>query len=433
MSQTQVVLQHSPTLTRVETHRVVAVLTKAIERLDLLAMLDEQGPVAADGTMAKSRTRMATLSSAADDGGRGVGGILEEQKQLEARYEELIRATQKQRHNPMDPKLDAACFSHVRDHEEEARLEELRDVSKRLKEQSRLLCRQLKDNPNDAENWQKIVSERTELGVLLNSCVNQLEASTKLNDVHDAAAHGTHQLGSYEQFARKVLEEQIATQWAEELVKREKETNQNVKQLQNEVKQERALKEEELEQRHKEIAALKTELRELKQVVKEEMDRLTAETAAATEAQKREALDLQRGLSDQLKDFETMIRNEEAVSTDMKGHLEKKIVHLDEENAKWTSYSNEAQARMDTKKHNTQTERNELEQRLLDAKARLETERQQAIHREQQKNAELQLQQSKERKQNEEYRAATKLQAAIKACLTRAILAKGKKGKKKKK
>jgi IQ domain-containing protein G len=425
---TQVVLQHSPTLTRVETHRVIAVLEKAVERLHLLAMLDEQGPKTATGAPA-----MSTLGGA-EDGGRGVGGILEEQKHLEARYEELIRITQKQRHNPMDPQLDAACFSHVRDHEEEARIEELRDVSRRLKEQSRLLCRQLKDNPNDAENWQKIVSERAELGVLLSACVRELQKSSQLNDVADMASQGAHQLGNYEEFAKKVLEEQVASQWAEELVKREKETNQNVKQLQNEVKQERALKEEELEKRHKVIAELKTELRVLKQGVKERMDRLRAETEAATEAQKRAALDVQRVLNDRLRHLDQMVHNEETVTSDMKAHIESKLHDIDDETGVWTEKNTDAQRRMDTDKHNKQQERNELAAKLSEKQGAREAEQYNQKARDSDRSHKRKLREDSENLANEKYRAATKLQASIKGFFTRTALVTLKKkfGKKKK-
>jgi hypothetical protein len=421
-SNTQVVLQHAPNLTRTETHRVIAVLEKAVERLHLLAMLDEQAPNPPATVHAEGSTVGASTKSASnDEASRGVGGILEEQKQLEARYERLILATQAKRHNPMDPLLDPACFSHVRNVAEEQQVEELKDVSRRLKEQSRLLCRQLKDNPNDAENWQKIVSERAELGVLISSCVRELQSSSQANDLQEAA-HGAHSQGSYEQFAKKVLEEQVASQWAEDLVKREKDTNKHVKTLQQEVKAERALKEAELEKLNRDIAELKTQLRDLKQEVKNRMDRLKAETEAATEAQKRAALDAQRVLNDRLKKLELLVQNEEAVTADMKAHIYTKIESLDRLTDEWTRKSAKAQADMETEKHNRQTDRNELAADLSKMLGKREAEEFNFKAREAEKERRAQNKQREEEIANAKYAAATKLQASIKAFFTRATL-----------
>lgn len=436
-SNTAVVLTHAPTLTRVETHRVMAVIEKAVERLQLLAMLDEQGPdakaaTAAGGTMAGGASTMGNTMT--DDQGRGVGGILEEQKQLEARYEELINATQKRKHNPMDPLLDPQCFSHVHNAQEEEMLNELRDVSKRLKEQSRILCRQLKDNPNDADNWRKIVAERAELASLMSSCVREMQTSAMAGDVHDAAANATHQLGSYEQFAKKVLEEQVASQWAEELVKKEQQTNQNVKQLQNEVKHERAMKEEELEKRHRLIADLKTELRILKQGVKEQMDKLKAETEAETEAQQRGALDVERQLNERLMQLRALVRNEVTATSDMKVHIDCKIEGIEDLTAQWNDKNQMQQKTMETQKHNKQQERNDLAARLHEKLGSREAEEFARKSREEEQKRRADNKAREEALANAKYAAATKLQASIKGFFTRAILTvlKKKAGKKRK-
>ena len=156
------------------------------------------------------------MQSTKHDADKGVGTLLDEQKRLEARYEQLLVATKKIHHNPMDPALDAQCFAHVENAERKAQFEELQRISAQMKEQSKLLCRQLKENPNDADNWKKIVSERSELIALLSSCVRELTSS--------AAASFTGQssdgvaAASYDVFARKVLDEQSAV-WADDLSK----------------------------------------------------------------------------------------------------------------------------------------------------------------------------------------------------------------------
>jgi hypothetical protein len=421
---TTVTLPYSPTMTRTETHRTIAALEKAIERLQLLSMLDEQGPEAS-----------AARQSSAEDQNRGVGGILEEQKRLEARYEHLIVATQKVKHNPMDPLLDPTCFSHVRREDEEVQLKELQDVSKKLKEQSKMLCRQLKDNPNDVDNWKKIVAERAELIALLTSCVREMQTSCEASDVSEVAHGAANQLGRYEAFAKKVVEEKAASQWAEELVRKENETNQSVKQLQNEVKYERAMKEEELEKRHRTIAELKTELRVLKQNVKEQMEKLKSETESASEAQHRAALDAQRQLNERLSLLRELIHNENTVNADMHAHIDTKISIIDDDTSFWTAKNQEEQRIMDTNKHNTERERVELADKLREAlekrdveevnkKARDEEQRRRADDRSRQEATNL-----------SRYAAATKVQASLKGFFTRQILVvlKKKAGKKKKK
>lgn len=414
-------LTFTPVLSRIDTQRVVAALEKAIERLQLLSMLNYEVPAEMMSTEAETAAN------------RGVGSILEEQKRLEARYEALVLATQKLHNNPMEPQLDAQCFVHVENRKEKEQLEELRQISVALKEQSKLLCRQLKDNPNDADNWRKIIGERNELITVLSSCVRELMSSTSAVDSMSDAGGASAALSSFEVFAKKVLDEQSASQWADELVKKEKETNQNVKQLQNEVKHERLMKEEELDQRHKSIAEFKAELRVLKQNVKESMDKLRAETEAGAEAQQRAALDQQRILRNRLMRIRDKIQMEMQVNETTKRHVSKRIAELEALAAEQVK-QDQSKLEMENRKHNMTTKRNDVADKLQDAiqKRYAAQTNKQSHEEEQRRRAADKL--DRERLRDARYDAATKLQAAIKGFFTRQALVPLKKkfGKKKK-
>ncbi|KAJ9441161.1 flagellar associated protein [Diplonema papillatum] len=163
----------------VEAYRIAAVLTKCIEKLQLLSLLSYE-PFEAE----KDETVGATTGgTGAADGPTGVGAILDSQRHMEQRYDELLRMTAKVKTNPLDPTLDLTCFASVDDNDQRKLRLELENVSKNLKEHSRDLCRQLRENPNDANNWNKVVTGRSELITLLQTCVKELTASSLTNAV----------------------------------------------------------------------------------------------------------------------------------------------------------------------------------------------------------------------------------------------------------
>ena len=408
-------------VTRTETHRVIAALEKAIERLQLLTLLDERGPE-------------AVAAAASQEEQRGVGGILEDQKTLEARYERLIEVTQKKKHNPADPLLDPTCFAHVRNKEEEAQLAELSDVSSRLKDQSKLLCRQLKDNPNDADNWAKIVKERADLVLSLKAVVVELQTSSLANDAHDSAAHGAHQHGSYENFALKVKEEETTSQWAAALVKKEQDTNNNVKAMQQQVKEERQKKEEMLEKCHTKIAELKTDLRSLKQRVKEQKDKLKAENDAQAQAQAREAAEKQRVRDEALGRLGQFIQSEHVVMEDTVRHTSTKLEHLEELSKRWGEKKQKTLDDIGAKKHRAETDRASVLSQLDAEEEALEDQKEKKAMRDSEKARDNEDREARESLKLQQYNARTKLQAAIKGFFTRTalIVLKKKAGKKKK-
>ena len=83
----------------------------------------------------------------------------------------------------------------------------------------------------------------------------------------------------------RVIDDQNEQIWADDIVKREKETNQNVKTLQNDVALERGMKERELEERQQQLSELKIKVRKLRHESAENYERKKGETEARAEAQ----------------------------------------------------------------------------------------------------------------------------------------------------
>lgn len=101
----------------------------------------------------------------ADDGndaaGEEISRIVQEQRRLEAKYEELIaqRSSLKAVANKTKLKQNE---------------DEIADVARRLKQSTRQLCRNLQDNPNLEGNIQKIQSVRGALIGLMEATVQEL-------------------------------------------------------------------------------------------------------------------------------------------------------------------------------------------------------------------------------------------------------------------
>lgn len=443
------ILNFAPTLQPIDTHRVIAVLEKAVERLELLRMMNFESPTEsvafgtqqpANGTQGATTlgskmfgsTAAATSTTAGGDQGRGVGAILSEQRRLESRYEELLQLTHVPRQNPLDPKLDPGCFGHVQDPKRKAHLEELQQISKQLKDQSKALCRQLKENPNDANNWKKVVTERDELIKLVMGCITELQNSSQAANVDTSAtSHMTPQKGvtqasngmaTYETFARKVLDEQSAALWADALVRKEKETNQNVKQLQNEVRQERALKEQELEQCHSELSQLKAELRQLRKETKARADKIRAETDASNEAQERKASEDQRICNGAINGHIKATEVEQTVHKDVTEHLDAKLRALDDHNLRWNEHIEREQRALEESKHEVERRRQDYADKLKSMSEQLARAEESKASREEERQMIEQAKLDKEARAHARYCASTKLQAALKGMFTRQVL-----------
>lgn len=446
------VLTLPPNLSRIEGHRVLASLQKAIERLKLLTLLDaEQLSKTAAAAAGATTTTTGTNNNANDHGmtntnsageflnadgttasgaanqNSGIAQILQEQARLEQRYDSLVAASKaRQGKNPNEPVLDPQCFAHVPDQNEQKRQQELQEVASSLKSHSKMLCRLLKDNPCDADNWRKIIMERSDLIAALDACAVELAQTCQppgtggANNNNNNSSGGLP--GSFQKFATKVLEDQAASVWADGLVRKERETNQNVKQLQNDVKAERSLKEQEIEQRQKMISELKGQLTSLRNTVRAQLDQLRSQTEASSEAQQREALNRQRELKEKIALLRVHIKDEQAISGSFKAHTAAKCVSADRFTEEWSEKYVAVQREMNAEKADREKTAQKESDRLQTTRERCDNEVLNARARAKEKEDLEEEKQEREASALARYAAATKVQAAIKAFFTRQVL-----------
>ncbi len=116
-------------LNNIESQRSSIILEDAVDKLEIL------------GTMAPEFTSLRDeLSQLASD---EISRIIEEQRRLQARYEELIMQRSQMKNGSNKSK-----FKEIQT--------ELEEVATGLRYATKVLCRNLKENPNVAENLEKV-------------------------------------------------------------------------------------------------------------------------------------------------------------------------------------------------------------------------------------------------------------------------------------
>lgn len=568
-------LEFDPKLNFITTNRVVAVMQKAVERLQLLTLLDTTEPStfseakaaeaakAAEtdniasrmiGTKRTGLTRSACLFAgpqgralqktvtpvtnailaATNTQHRGratVAEMLADQRQLEIRYGELLRATKKVRPRATDPAIDSNCFSSVKDPEYVSLQHELKSISSKLREHNKVLCTQLKDNPNDGDNWVKVSNERQELVALLQGTIAELcsgyeesrlgrgqalktasanmsisknqhnvsisntnnatsiFAASKASNAPDqtpgsqkivsadstpAAANASQAppasaaaqekekdpqplmkrfgstmqmkraksatntapriplISSYEVFARKILREQAAQRWADELVKKERELNQNVKQLQSDLLMERSLKEKELAERRSAIEELRVQLRELRHRLNERSEEAKEQVEAATEGLQRQAADEDRLVTEEMLHHQQQLEVEHRTFTVFADHLKERATAMDRLAGEWDKKNQVEIKQLETRKIDAEQTRQATAEKLKDCENDMVNQTELKEVRTEKVSKEEEEINKKEARRQAEYVAASQLESAIKAMFTRNALVKLKKKMRKK-
>uniref|UniRef100_A0A7S0MXQ0 Dynein regulatory complex protein 9 n=1 Tax=Pyramimonas obovata TaxID=1411642 RepID=A0A7S0MXQ0_9CHLO len=203
----------------VEAAQVQAILRNALEKLSLASVItvdaDEQA---------------AELSRSVGD---EISRVIHEQRQLEQRFEVLISQRGILKAMPNKTKY-------------KENQKELHEVANQLRQSTKLLCRNLKENPNVAGNMLKIQTERMQLQTLLSTCVVELEDC------------------SYETLVNKVEEEEAREKLIAQTIERERAATQAVKLLKVQLKEEKTAHDEEMADKKKILTVLKDELKELK-------------------------------------------------------------------------------------------------------------------------------------------------------------------------
>jgi hypothetical protein len=245
--------------------------------------------------------------------------------------------------------------------------QELASIQKKLKENTKKLARNLKETPNEMNNWKKVQTERADIKSVLENlakeCLDGLGLDNKQtkqsssqpkiqkNFKYDgsfgmnprASATSPTNQGrsevSYEHFLKKVLEEQEQKKFLKDIIEQEKETNQQVKLLNSEVKREKELKKSEIEERTHKVTELVDELRNLKKLTGEEMTKTKLTTDASFECSRRQEQSTLLQLEQELIHKKMELQVETDVYEQTKNFLENKNSELSGLAGEWRSKS----------------------------------------------------------------------------------------------
>eukprot|EP00753_Platysulcus_tardus_P000845 PLAT10746.3.p1 GENE.PLAT10746.3~~PLAT10746.3.p1 ORF type:complete len:613 (+),score=334.17 PLAT10746.3:159-1997(+) len=278
-------------LTAVESQRVISVLEDTVEKLSFL------GSITPD--VLAHRDELSKFV------GDEISRIIAEQRQLEDKYEELVaaRGALKGLTNKSKYKRNQA---------------EIQEVSRALRESTKNLCRNLKDNPNIGGNLMKIHTERTALAELLSRTMRELEG------------------GSFATLVTQVEEDKQAQERLADIIRRERETTSAVKQLEDDLARERAEHEREVTQRKATIASLKEELQEIKSRTMVKTKYARKEAKAKMYSTRRQYREAERSLEDRILALDRKREREETVHSETVAFLKRKQEKLVMESARWS-------------------------------------------------------------------------------------------------
>ncbi|GLC39465.1 Dynein regulatory complex protein 9 [Pleodorina starrii] len=350
-------------LAPLEAAHIYAILKQTLEKLALVGVITVDPKV-----QAHELTQSV---------GEEISRMIAEQKKLEGRFEELVAMQHVLRHQPNKTKLME-------------NQNELQKVAEALRQSTKQLCRNLKDNPNVAENMLKVASERQALQLLLSGCLNEMDVFGKLQPLLES-----------------VMAQEAAEQAMEETIEREKNTTAAVRQLRNDLREEKLDHEEKMKEKKKGLVALKEQLKTLKMDTAVSTRYLGKELTAANEHERR----LQRTqLEDLLKELglvQQQIDIEKAVHATQAEFLRQIAGKMQEDSVTWASRHDEDLAAREKELEllKQQHARDQLELKRAEEKFKMES----SLKRER----ELKAAEERERAEFEDMREARRVQAAI--------------------
>jgi hypothetical protein len=246
--------------------------------------------------------------------------------------------------------------------------QEMASIQKKLKENTKKLARNLKETPNEMNNWKKVQTERADIKAVLENLSKELldglgldNKQTKQsnqpkvqknfkydgslgmsgsgrNSVSSPTNQGRNEV-SYEHFLKKVVEEQEQKKFLKDIIEQEKETNLQVKMLNSEVKREKELKKSEIEERTHKVTELVDELRNLKKLTQEEMMKTKFTTDASFECSRRQEQSALLLLEQELIHKKMELQVETDVNEQTKRFLDNKNRELNSLSSDWRSKS----------------------------------------------------------------------------------------------
>ena len=278
-------------LSVVQAERIVAIVEDVVEKLGFLDSITPD--------VLQHRDELSKFI------GDEIKRTMDEQKSLEARYEELIeeRAAMKGMHNKNK-------YKEVQ--------EEIEDISRALKDSTNNLVRSLKENPNVSGNLIKVQRDRTELRDLL------VRVNQELRD-----------RGTYTAITYRVDEENAAQVRFNQLKTREKSLRDTVSNLQEQLTEEQRSFTKTTQDQKLAITSLKDELQSIKGSASTNTKFKRKESLAAVASYWRELKLKERVYEEQLAESEDKIQTESVVNSETKNFLLRKIKKLHQDVEYW--------------------------------------------------------------------------------------------------
>lgn len=276
-----------------ETLRACGVLEETLEKLSFL------GSVTPD--ILQHREELSQVV------GEEISRIIQDQRQLEARYEKLIaqRAVLK----------GLANKSKFKDNQRE-----IQEVSRQLRESTKSLCRNLKENPNLAGNLMKIQQEREAVMELLSQTLSEIKK------------HGT-----FETLLAFVAEGKSTQEKAHEILKKEREAVEEVKRLSAELAREKMEHQKEVAEHKASILQLKEQILAVKSKTQIDIRYARNEAKAKRSSTSRMYHQLLEEQRDAIKELQAKCTTETRVHDESVRFLKDRHEQLQAELAEWTA------------------------------------------------------------------------------------------------
>jgi hypothetical protein len=278
-------------LSEVEAFRAQVLLEEALKKLHFLTSISSSASVHGD-----ELTQFM---------GDEISRIIQEQRDLEKKYEDLIGQR---------GQLKGLC--NKQKYTDTQR--EIQEVAHRLKESNRSLCRNLKENPNVQGNLMKMQAERAQVQEWLE------ETRTDLTEM------------SFANLVAKVESEKRAQERLSEVKRKEREASANVKQLEAELQREIAENDKETKLANQEIKELKNELQQSKTISDIEFNFEEKKLRAREQALLRIHAQIEKKLHEDLQALTAAEEMEQTVHERAHSFLNEKLESLQNQKEMWT-------------------------------------------------------------------------------------------------
>ena len=385
---------HSSSVDPTTSERTVALLEECIEKLNFL------GAIAPD--VLQHRDELTAFV------GGEISRIILDQRALEDRYESLITER-----GLLKGQANKTRYKAVQT--------EIQDVSHALRESTKSLCRNLKDNPNIAGNLSKIHRERSEVVDILTTTIAELQES-----------------GSFDSLQQRVLQDKRQQESQRNVLQKERETAAAVRQLDRDLASERGGHAHVVATQRADMATLKEQLAGARTRASVDVRFLRAETNARSASELRTFKQKEADMQANIDDLKARIAVEETVHSQTKAFLQKKGGSLTSKNDDWTTkYEAETQA-LEHMFASISDQRSSNLEVLMKLKGRREKEKNEAAAQIAAQIAAVEAKKAAEERKKKMDICATVIQGFIKLFLSRrreknAAGGKGKKGGKEKK